>query len=480
MRRNGALQRSSDFSTTATTTFPPFHHYFLLSSTSRFALHFPDNTITMLAASHAEEYDKYFRGTSEKLHTVAQAVDAYWDKRTPSPSYLEGLKASLVSTAAGIYDGMSYKLRAGDATPEANTQLGAQAGGTRFEDKVVGGVDPENEGHPDDLVLESWAHCISKAKYAASKDDYVERAQGVVQVSRRHRWRRRTNWIGLDCGEDSFFVSNNRTVVGIADGVGGWRSTNIDPSEISNALMEEGKKLSERERDNTDPLDLMQRSFDEVVQSGNVRGGSTTSLFASIESNDNSRTRPGNAKGSLRVANLGDSGLLVFRASNIVYRAKELQHRFNAPYQLAIIPQKQKQQGCISDPPSKSFIDTVPVMEDDIVMLGTDGLFDNVPNSELKDHCDLVLNSTGDYGNYYTKFGEWQRNTNKARIYAKDAVVNVVNNAVLNARSRTFMTPFSYGLMEAGVATQNEARGMRSQQPEHVFERGSLFCNSVM
>eukprot|EP01064_Diplonema_japonicum_P011060 TRINITY_DN1833_c3_g2_i1.p1 TRINITY_DN1833_c3_g2~~TRINITY_DN1833_c3_g2_i1.p1 ORF type:complete len:420 (+),score=99.89 TRINITY_DN1833_c3_g2_i1:47-1306(+) len=354
---------------------------------------------------------------------------------------------------ATLWEGLSMAKKFSTSANEPS----AFESGVRGEDKPRG-INPDEEGHPDDLVLESWASCVSKTKYARSKDDYVADAHGVQQTNRRHAWRKRTGWIGLDCGEDSFFVSNNRRVVGIADGVGGWRSTNIDPSEISNSLMEEGKKLSEENRDLMNPLEIMERSFNAVVESGKVRGGSTTALIASIDSQDNSNASAGKAKAVLNVANLGDSGLLVWRQNRIVYRATELQHRFNAPYQLAILPRKAKHADVISDPPSKSFQDRVPLVEDDIVLLGTDGLFDNVPNSELSQQCDLVLNTTGDYGNYFTPWGKWKRNT-KCRLYAKDVVNDMVQAATVNAKSKTFMTPFSYALLEHGVSTVEEAQG---------------------
>eukprot|EP01061_Rhynchopus_euleeides_P003650 TRINITY_DN1293_c0_g1_i1.p1 TRINITY_DN1293_c0_g1~~TRINITY_DN1293_c0_g1_i1.p1 ORF type:complete len:489 (+),score=196.06 TRINITY_DN1293_c0_g1_i1:29-1468(+) len=439
--------------------------------------------MAMLAASHGEEYERYHR---RQGLTVAEAVRNHWGEAQPQAqasatsalSFAAGIASDAARTLRGaaseLYEagwGLSHKLRNVDATTELSTTLGRDAAGVKDEDKALpGGVDPEKEGHPDDLVLESWAHCVSKAKYAPSQDDYVERAQGVIQVRRRHMWRKRTSWIALDCGEDSFFVSNNRKVVGIADGVGGWRSTNIDPAEVSNYLMEYGKKLSEGDRNNTDPLDLMTQAWQEVVDSGKVRGGSTTALFATIESSDNSRAREGQARGKLRIANLGDSGLLLFRNNQVQYRARELQHRFNAPYQLAIIPRKHKDRDCISDPPSKAWQDTVDVKEDDIVLLGTDGLFDNVHNTELKNQCDSVLNTTGEYGDYYTPFGKWNRNS-KGRMYAKDVVTTMVDSASLNASSRTYMTPFSYGLMEAGVASSTEARGGKPDDITVVLAR---------
>lgn len=37
-------------------------------------------------------------------------------------------------------------------------------------------------------------------------------------------------------------------------------------------------------------------------------------------------------------ANLGDSGFLVIRAGDVVFRSREQQHYFNAPFQLSLPP----------------------------------------------------------------------------------------------------------------------------------------------
>ena len=418
----------------------------------------------MLAAAYGGDY----RPLGISATAVASAADEYWQDKQPaqprftltlpSPaSVLRGMKDAV--TAPWADWGVSHKLGQSAVVLPVDTM--SAAAGTKDEDKGVrGGVDPSTEGNPDDLVLESWAHCISKNKYASSKDDTVEHAPGVQQFKQRHMWRRRTSWIALDCGEDSFFVSNNRKVVGVADGVGGWRATNIDPSEISNAMMEESKKVTEEERDNLNPLDVMTKAFTRVVSRGTIRGGSTTTLVAALETDDNEKKREGRATGKMHIANLGDSGLLQFRGGHVRHRAQEQQHSFNAPYQLAIIPRKaQGKMACISDPPSKALQETVDVREDDIFVLGTDGLFDNMHNSELKQLCDSVLNTTGDYGDYYTPWGKWTRNS-RARCYAKDMVKQIVGVCQLNARSKTYVTPFSYALMENGVASADEAKGM--------------------
>ena len=120
----------------------------------------------------------------------------------------------------------------------------------------------------------------------------------------------------------------------------------------------------------------------------------------------------------LRIANLGDSGFLLLRFSKdpkpnpdfesqlyCARRSKEQQHSFNVPYQLCYLPsqkhveelhQKGKVQEfkkCLSilkrkksicqDDPSLADEYQLELKEGDIIISGTDGLFDNLFTHEI-------------------------------------------------------------------------------------------------
>lgn len=85
--------------------------------------------------------------------------------------------------------------------------------------------------------------------------------------------------------------------------------------------------------------------------------------------------------GVVHGANLGDSGLFVINKSDVVYQTTEQQYSFNAPYQLAILPEG-----------FESSFNTTPAMADtflhnlkdgDVIVLATDGLLDNVFPREI-------------------------------------------------------------------------------------------------
>lgn len=230
---------------------------------------------------------------------------------------------------------------------------------------------PETEKDPTELVLQSWAFC--KARPIASKAyrSDVEERRRRQSVS----WRKRGSFIELDCGEDSFFVANNYKVIGVADGVGGWRAEGIDPALFSNSLMENAKLFAETHRDERDPEKIMNAAYTKTVKDGLIKAGSCTACIAALKKAEDGTSL-------LDVANLGDSGMMVIRNRDLHFRVHEKVHGFNAPFQLSILP-KHLVGMAFSDRPADCIREAVPVKEGDVIVMGTDGLFDNRFNSQL-------------------------------------------------------------------------------------------------
>eukprot|EP01111_Echinosteliopsis_oligospora_P002447 TRINITY_DN1363_c0_g1_i2.p1 TRINITY_DN1363_c0_g1~~TRINITY_DN1363_c0_g1_i2.p1 ORF type:complete len:378 (-),score=117.18 TRINITY_DN1363_c0_g1_i2:13-1095(-) len=159
-------------------------------------------------------------------------------------------------------------------------------------------------------------------------------------------------------GEDAHFVSADGTVLGVADGVGGWAKHGVDPGIYSKALMEGAKLSADSDPSNKDPLVFMRAGYEKA----NENRGSSTCCIVSLDGS------------KLHTANLGDSGFMVVRDGKMIYRSKEQQHRFNYPYQLGSTSR---------DKPDHSDISTVSVQAGDVVILGTDGLFDNMYNEQI-------------------------------------------------------------------------------------------------
>ena len=79
-------------------------------------------------------------------------------------------------------------------------------------------------------------------------------------------------------------------------------------------------------------------------------------------------------EGSLKVANLGDSGVRIIRGGAVVFATEPLQHEFNCPFQLGHERE---------DSPSDAGMYSVRVEEGDTVVLGSDGLFDNLFDRDI-------------------------------------------------------------------------------------------------
>ncbi|EGC37523.1 hypothetical protein DICPUDRAFT_86952 [Dictyostelium purpureum] len=159
-------------------------------------------------------------------------------------------------------------------------------------------------------------------------------------------------------GEDAHFISVDRRVIGVADGVGGWGDVGIDPSEYSNTLMEGSKIASDSIQCERDPLIIMEQGYQ---YSQDVKGSSTCCIVVL-------------GGKTLLSANLGDSGFLVVRNGEVIFRTREQQHAFNMPFQL----------GTQSvDRPINSVTASFPVEKGDLIVMGTDGVFDNLFDDEI-------------------------------------------------------------------------------------------------
>lgn len=159
-------------------------------------------------------------------------------------------------------------------------------------------------------------------------------------------------------GEDAYFVSENGKAMGVADGVGGWASKGVDPAIYARALMEGAKAFADAHPDITTPVFLMQAGYIKA----NQHPGSSTCCIVILDG------------AYLSSANLGDSGFIVIRGDRVLYRTKEQQHRFNFPFQLGKTSK---------DKPDNSDVDRIPVQSGDIVVVGTDGLFDNLYDHQI-------------------------------------------------------------------------------------------------
>ncbi|TFK42590.1 phosphatase 2C-like domain-containing protein [Crucibulum laeve] len=217
-----------------------------------------------------------------------------------------------------------------------------------------------------------------------------------------------------DAGEDFFFIQEmrNQSILegvsfGVADGVGGWVDSGVDPSLFSQALMYHSHRYSRNawagepeidptldyeEREQIEgwemtPYECLDLAYGGVLREKFVQAGSSTACIISLNA----------SSGLLRSANLGDSGFLIIRSSAVHYRQRAQTHFFNCPKQLTKLPAnsgRRFSRACI-DSPSEADVFETKLRDGDIVIAYTDGLSDNVFPSEMVTICSLVARAGG-------------------------------------------------------------------------------------
>ncbi|KAI8971785.1 phosphatase 2C-like domain-containing protein [Mycotypha africana] len=173
-------------------------------------------------------------------------------------------------------------------------------------------------------------------------------------------------------GDDAYFKRND--ALGVADGVGGWRThKGANPALYSRKLMHYAQIELDRIKTNVrpqqlqvkpDPVQVLESAYHMTTLDAQNEGivGSTTACIVIL------------CQDELRIANLGDCGVSVIRQNDYIFRSEEQQHSFNFPYQL----------GTASfDSPSDAQQFTVKIEEGDIIIVGSDGLFDNLYDEEI-------------------------------------------------------------------------------------------------
>ncbi|CAD7700630.1 unnamed protein product [Ostreobium quekettii] len=209
-------------------------------------------------------------------------------------------------------------------------------------------------------------------------------------------------------GEDAFFVSvAGLGGFGIADGVGGWAADGIDPARYSRSLMSHAASRLEQNGRTSSALDVV-----EFAHRCTKSKGSATAIVAVMK-----------PEGLLEIANIGDCGAHVFRGNRCVFSTKIQEHEFNMPYQLGDPAFLEE-----TDMPSDATVDELALQPGDIVVMGSDGVFDNLWIDDIGKIVSESLTLSGG------KLGE-----REARVLAQ----KITESANANARSTDTRTPWA-------------------------------------
>ncbi len=193
-----------------------------------------------------------------------------------------------------------------------------------------------------------------------------------------------------NCGEDAYFLSARERVIdkryisfGVAGSVAGWDQYGINPSAFSNALCAAARHEFVKAVD-PHPVDIMKRGYQNVLNDGDDNAGGSSATFLVLD----------RFTGRLDSANLGDSGYLIIRNGKVIFRSEVQTFDFNGPLQLCMAP------SWIQGPAKKllqrhdtddSILAAHEVRPGDVIIVGSDGLFDNLFNHEILYQSTLFL-----------------------------------------------------------------------------------------
>jgi len=167
-------------------------------------------------------------------------------------------------------------------------------------------------------------------------------------------------------GEDATFVKGR--TFGVFDGVSGAEKQDGVPL-YSRTLASEMKKMCGLNGDTVQEMTAYMSSA--ASYADGAATGASTAVVASIGEN-----------GFLQALNVGDSCCMVVRNGKVTAKTREISHYWECPYQLSEDSPDQPKDG------TKLNVELIP---GDIIIMGSDGVFDNVNDDQL---LDLVAKSS--------------------------------------------------------------------------------------
>eukprot|EP00933_Yihiella_yeosuensis_P050666 TRINITY_DN48464_c0_g1_i1.p1 TRINITY_DN48464_c0_g1~~TRINITY_DN48464_c0_g1_i1.p1 ORF type:complete len:372 (-),score=81.96 TRINITY_DN48464_c0_g1_i1:83-1111(-) len=177
-------------------------------------------------------------------------------------------------------------------------------------------------------------------------------------------------------GEDAFFADPATRSFGVADGVGGWAETGVDPGRFARRILEIALEeiKSAKSKSGVDLQGILQTASTRIREE-KLEGGTTALLGQLVDS-------------SIAILNLGDSGAILLRPAlrtppgsdqpllfpRVVFRSSDQTHYFNCPYQL----------GSGNAPVETPDFIQVRVRTGDLIVAATDGVFDNLFDHQVQ------------------------------------------------------------------------------------------------
>ncbi|KAK3273612.1 hypothetical protein CYMTET_18157 [Cymbomonas tetramitiformis] len=209
-------------------------------------------------------------------------------------------------------------------------------------------------------------------------------------------------------GEDALMMCPNPSgggSVAVADGVGSWNDKGVNPGAYSRALMHFSREMFQAELAEAErPAGLLQRVqallrlrkectpksvIANAISKAKVPGSATIAM-ASLNAD----------QGLLETAYIGDAGVMVVRGEEVLFKSDQQQYEFDMPYQVACRAFVDMDYNSAND----AQVEQIEVQRGDIIILASDGLFDNLFDSEiLQIKSEVLATDNIRTGNAYTR-----------------------------------------------------------------------------
>lgn len=188
-------------------------------------------------------------------------------------------------------------------------------------------------------------------------------------------------------GKMPFFVSrvgkSGDVAFGVADGVGGWIDSGVDPADFSHGFCDymahtASTYLPDEQSPALGAQSLMLKGYEATAKDETIKAGGSTACVG-IARED----------GSLEVANLGDSGFVQLRLNAVHNHSEPQTHAFNTPYQLSLIPEKIRAKNAafggeqLHDMPRDATVTKHSLRHGDVLVFATDGVWDNLSSQDI-------------------------------------------------------------------------------------------------
>jgi protein phosphatase PTC7 len=185
-------------------------------------------------------------------------------------------------------------------------------------------------------------------------------------------------------GEDAMFILPS--AVGVFDGVGGWKSSGVDPGIYSRRLALEVSNFIAASSKKEIKVDVRKALNFAAGECQKARiAGSTTACFGVLDE----------SSGVLTVLNLGDSGAIVLRRDGgefkVAHATEPTTLGFNFPCQIGNAPVPMVWRPANS--PEDATVDLFQLRSGDVMVYASDGVWDNVFE---KDIIQILKNSSMD------------------------------------------------------------------------------------